>query len=339
MLGAMPRPTSTTPRPASKPRSEPRSKPRSNPGLSFDEVREIALALPGVVLGTSYGTAALKVGKKLFIRLREDDETIVLHVGSEEARDLLMSADPEVFFTTDHYAGYPMVLVRLPRAKPETLTEVIEEAYRDLAPAHRPARAPRATAGAKPAGEAPAKKGKSTAPASSSAEVRGARGEGRAKTIAERIATAEVTSSPAQVKAAFARVRSLCLGLDGVTELESHGRPSFAARGKTFVMLMDNHHGDGRLAIWCKAPPGAQEMLVESDPARLFVPPYLGPRGWVGVRLDGDPDWGLVEACIKEGHAMSSAKPAPGKRAPSRAIARPVPGKHAPSRSIAKRGR
>lgn len=316
MLGAMRRPTSTTPRPASKPRSEPRSKPRSNPGLSFDEVREIALALPGVVLGTSYGTPALKVGKKLFIRLREDGETLVLHVGSEEARDLLMSSDPEVFFTTDHYAGYPMVLVRLPHAKPEVLAEIIEEAYRGLAPPRARVGAPRelrAAGDASAARDTPAKKGKSAAEPSTSAGARGARGSTRPETIAEKM-EASVKSSPAAVKAALARVRALCLGLTGATEIESHGRPSFAARGKTFVMFMDNHHGDGRLAIWCKAPPGAQEMLVESDPERLFVPPYLGPRGWVGVRLEGDVDWGMVRATIEEGHAMSAPQRVAVKR-------------------------
>lgn len=308
MLEAMPRPTSTTPRPASKPRSESHSKPRSKPGMTFEEVRDLALDLAGVLESTSYGTPALKVGKKLLARLREDGETMVLHVGSEEARDLLMSADPQVFFTTDHYAGYPLVLVRLPHAKREALTEIIAEAHRGLAPPRAREGAPRATRAAGDASAArvtPAKKGKSAAEPSASAGARGARSATRPKTIAEKI-EASVKSSPAAVKAALTRVRALCLGLEGATEIESHGRPSFAARGKTFVMFMDNHHGDGRLAIWCKAPPGAQEMLVESDPERLFVPPYLGPRGWVGVRLEGDVDWGMVHATIEEGYAMSA---------------------------------
>ena len=60
---------------------------------------------------------------------------------------------------------------------------------------------------------------------------------------------------------------------------------------KTFVMFLDDHHGDGRLAIWCAAPPGAQALAVETEPDRFFRPPYVGGRGWLGVRLDVDPDW------------------------------------------------
>src|SRR5262249_4841590 len=95
------------------------------------------------------------------------------------------------------------------------------------------------------------------------------------------------------------------LALPGAEETVSHTRPCFAVKGKTFVMFMDNHHDDGRLAIWCKAPPGAQGMLVEGAPDRYFVPPYVGPRGWVGARLEA-PDWNEVRACIEEAHAMSA---------------------------------
>lgn len=96
------------------------------------------------------------------------------------------------------------------------------------------------------------------------------------------------------------RVRALCLALPEVTERLSHGGPTFFVRDKkTFVRYMDDHHGDGRLAIWCAAPPGVQATLVDEEPGRFFVPPYLGGRGWLGVRLDVDPDWhelaGIVE--------------------------------------------
>jgi hypothetical protein len=87
------------------------------------------------------------------------------------------------------------------------------------------------------------------------------------------------------------------------------GRPAFAVRKKTFVMYMDDHHGDGRLALWCKAAPGAQEVLVGSDPERFFVPPYVGPQGWVGVRLDRPPtDWAIVQSLIEEGWALQAPK-------------------------------
>lgn len=83
------------------------------------------------------------------------------------------------------------------------------------------------------------------------------------------------------------RLRALCLALPEVTEKLSHGEPMWFVR-KTFVMFADHHHDD-RLAFWCAAPPGAQEELVAVDPARFFRPPYVGHRGWLGVRLDG-PD-------------------------------------------------
>jgi hypothetical protein len=94
----------------------------------------------------------------------------------------------------------------------------------------------------------------------------------------------------------LARVRDICLALPETTERLSHGAPTFFIRGKkTFVMYVDNHHDDGRLALWCAAPEGAQEELVESEPDRFFRPPYVGHRGWIGVRLDrGETDWDEV---------------------------------------------
>ena len=88
------------------------------------------------------------------------------------------------------------------------------------------------------------------------------------------------------------RVRAFCLALPEVTERLSHGAPSFFVRDKkTFVMFLDDHHGDGRLALWCAAPPGAQHALVTEEPDRFFRPRYVGGRGWLGVRLDRALDW------------------------------------------------
>ena len=65
-------------------------------------------------------------------------------------------------------------------------------------------------------------------------------------------------------------------------------------------MYLDNHHGDGRLAIWCAAPPGAQAMLVPAAPEHYFVPPYVGHRGWLGARLDRDLDWNEIAGVIED---------------------------------------
>lgn len=100
-------------------------------------------------------------------------------------------------------------------------------------------------------------------------------------------------------EAALAGVRAACLALPEVTERLSHGAPSWFVRGKkTFVMFQDDHHGDGRLAIWCAAPPGVQGQLVGEEPDRFFVPPYVGHRGWLGVRLDRAVDWAEIDGIV-----------------------------------------
>jgi len=101
-------------------------------------------------------------------------------------------------------------------------------------------------------------------------------------------------------KVALARVRRSCLSLPEASERLSHGAPTFFVREKTsFVMFMDDHHGDGRLAIWCAAPAGHAAQLVEEEAGRFFVPPYVGHRGWVGVRLEVEPDWEEVDAIVR----------------------------------------
>ena len=84
------------------------------------------------------------------------------------------------------------------------------------------------------------------------------------------------------------RLRALCMALPEVTEKVSHGEPTWFVR-KSFVTFADHHHDD-RLAFWCAAPPGAQEELVATEPERFFRPPYVGGRGWLGLRLDGAVD-------------------------------------------------
>jgi len=101
--------------------------------VTFETVRRIALALPKVEEGTSYGTPAFRVGKKFLARLWEDGEVLVVKIGFDE-REILMKADPETFFITDHYQGYPSVLVRLASVDPDDLREVLEQAWRFNAP-------------------------------------------------------------------------------------------------------------------------------------------------------------------------------------------------------------
>ncbi|HKS45203.1 MAG TPA: MmcQ/YjbR family DNA-binding protein [Amycolatopsis sp.] len=103
-------------------------------------------------------------------------------------------------------------------------------------------------------------------------------------------------------------LRRLCLALPEVTERLSHGEPTWLVRGKkTFVMYADHHHDD-RLAFWCAAPPGAQEAMVEEEPDRFFRPPYVGHRGWLGVRLDVPTDWAEIGEIVTEAYRVVAPK-------------------------------
>lgn len=105
--------------------------------------------------------------------------------------------------------------------------------------------------------------------------------------------------------AAVDRLRAICLDLPEATEQETWGDPTFRVRDKIFAMPKA---GDGRLSLWLKAPPGAQGVLVGADPGRFFVPPYVGHRGWIGVRLDVTVDWDELADLIQESYRMTAPK-------------------------------
>jgi hypothetical protein len=107
---------------------------------------------------------------------------------------------------------------------------------------------------------------------------------------------------------AIEQVRAICLALPEAAEKEAWGEPTFRVRNKIFAMVSNNHHGDGILAVWCKAPPGAQEVLIGADPARFYKPPYVGPSGWIGIRLEGGVDWGVVTMLIEDAYRMTAPK-------------------------------
>ena len=97
-------------------------------------------------------------------------------------------------------------------------------------------------------------------------------------------------------------VREICFSFPEVEERAGHGMPDYKVRGKTFAMLAINHHGDGRIALCVHAPPGAQHLHVDGEPAFYFVPPYVGPRGWLGVHLDQGNDWFSIAVRIREAY-------------------------------------
>jgi hypothetical protein len=135
-------------------------------------------------------------------------------------------------------------------------------------------------------------------------------------------------AAPSAADAALERVRGVCLNFPGAEEKLSHGTPSFHVRGKMFVMFVDDHHDDGRLAVWCKAEADEQKRLVAGAPDRFFVPPYVGVRGWVGVRLDHpQTDWVGLALLVEAGWVSVAPKSIANDPA-----ARPLPRKTPPPR-------
>lgn len=133
---------------------------------------------------------------------------------------------------------------------------------------------------------------------------RSSAGAGGARGLLARPRDASLDADGAQL----ARLRGACLALPEVCERPGHGSPCFYAGKKIFAMYSDNHHGDGRLAAWLKAPPGAQEMLLETSPEEVFRPPYVGAYGWIGVHLHRCDD-------VARAHLVGSAyRAAAGKK-------------------------
>lgn len=106
--------------------------------------------------------------------------------------------------------------------------------------------------------------------------------------------------------AALQHLRDICDALPEVSERPSHSAPTFFVSGKKTLCnaWVDGHHGDDRPAIWVAAPPGVQAELVDDDPERFFRPPYVGHRGWIGVRLDVDVDWAEIDQIIRDAYRI-----------------------------------
>jgi len=97
-------------------------------------------------------------------------------------------------------------------------------------------------------------------------------------------------------------VREVCLWFPEAEEYLSHGSPNFRVRGKTYATFVVNHHGDGRVALWLNAPDGARDHHVQAAPKHYFVPPYVGPRGWLGVHLDQGLGWKRIAQLVREAY-------------------------------------
>ena len=104
----------------------------------------------------------------------------------------------------------------------------------------------------------------------------------------------------------LASLREICLSFPETTERLSHGEPTWFVRDKKVFVTYADHHHDDRLGFWCAAPPGAQEEMMSTSPERFFRPPYVGHRGWVGVRIDrvggSEPDWEEIAEVVREAY-------------------------------------
>ncbi|HEY6908755.1 MAG TPA: MmcQ/YjbR family DNA-binding protein [Myxococcales bacterium] len=107
---------------------------------------------------------------------------------------------------------------------------------------------------------------------------------------------------------AIDRVRRICLSFPSATEKLAWGEPTFRA-GKIFAMMDTHHHGANHVAVVVPAELGVQETLVKADPSRYFVPPYVGVKGWIGVRIDESPDWGALKELLQDAYRLIAPEP------------------------------
>ncbi len=119
-------------------------------------------------------------------------------------------------------------------------------------------------------------------------------------------------------------VRDACLWLPGAEEHTAHGMADFRVKGRTFATYAVNHHGDGRVALWLNAPAGAQHHHVQAEPEHFFVPPYVGPRGWLGVRLDKGISWKTVATLVREAYTHVAPPALVRSIGPSRPVKPPT---------------
>src|SRR5262245_3990888 len=122
------------------------------------------------------------------------------------------------------------------------------------------------------------------------------------------------------------RVRKICLALPGAHEKEAWGEPTWRVCNKVFAMYASasNHHGGGQNCVWVNSTQINQEFMLRADPRRFFSPPYAGPYGWVGIRLDGRVNWKMVAEVLGDGYELTVTKLRPSQKATLTSEAKPA---------------
>ena len=124
----------------------------------------------------------------------------------------------------------------------------------------------------------------------------------------ERVSTHPIRGLSPAGAAALDRVRTISLALPGAVEKLAWGTATFRAGNRMFAHFNDDHHNDGRIAVWCAAPPGAQDTLIDAAPGRFFRPPYVGHKGWVGIDLVPESDWDEVAWVVESAYRCVASK-------------------------------
>ena len=114
---------------------------------------------------------------------------------------------------------------------------------------------------------------------------------------------------PAKESPVLVRLTAIGLGLPEASRELQGDHASFRVRKKVFAYFLNNHHGDGIVSVCCKVLPGDNAVLVAGDPAKFYMPAYIGPRGWVGLRLDiRKVDWEEVEELVRGSYQLTAPK-------------------------------
>ena len=111
-----------------------------------------------------------------------------------------------------------------------------------------------------------------------------------------------------KTKEPLAKIRKIIAAWPETEERISHGSPTFWGGKKTFASFHENHHGDGRIAAWIKSDADTQEGLTSANPKLFFIPPYVGPSGWIGIELGGALDWDVVAGLLEDGYRAVAPK-------------------------------
>jgi|SRR5882762_5326087 len=116
-------------------------------------------------------------------------------------------------------------------------------------------------------------------------------------------------TSAAKTRERLARLAEICLAYPEASRLDQGDHASFLVRKKVFAYYLNNHHGDQIVSICCKALPGDNQRLIEANPRKFYLPAYIGPRGWIGLRLDfSTVDWTEVRELVQGSYELSAPK-------------------------------